>query len=108
MKTCASPPRTSCTYQRIARDQAPADPDAVQQAYADLYQHLTSKDDSDALAMLKHLMNSITGGGAMDDEPMPVRPGGALDAQINADRALARQYLFDQQFPGAARIRVVG
>jgi hypothetical protein len=116
MKICASPANTSCRYQRrLARDQADpdngtqADPDAVQQAYADLYQCLASKDDSEALAMLKHLMNALTGDGAMDEPmPFPGRPTPAMDSAIRSDRRQASAYGFAQKFPGASRIRVVG
>jgi hypothetical protein len=118
MKLCASPANTTCMYQRIARDQAPTEPvdtDAVQRAYSDLYQCLESNNDSEALSLLKHLMNAMTGDGAMD-EPMPFtgRPTPAMDsarrvaANVRAGKTQAQQYLFSQRFPGASRIRVVG
>ena len=94
----------------------------MQQAYADLYQRLDDNNDSEALALLKHLMNCVTSGGAMD-EPSAVsgRPGAAqspgamtmderaaFGATVRAGRARAQQFLFNQRFPGAARIRSVG
>ena len=125
MKLCASPANTRCVYQRIARDQAPDEPDngaqagAASQAYADLFQHLG--DDAEGQAMLKHLMNcmSDSGAAAMDD-PLPynVRPSQAQDAdlrrrvavgrQVSAQKFVEKAQKFVEKFPGAGRIRVVG
>jgi hypothetical protein len=115
MKLCGSPKNRTCTYQRLARDQAPdapdngaqSDPAAVQRAYGDLAQHLG--DDAEGLAMLKHLMSTLTGD-LGQDEPPPVLPGpsNAMDAQLRSGRRQAQQFLFAKRFPGAGRIRVIG
>jgi hypothetical protein len=147
MKICNSPANTSCMYQRhIARDQA--DPDGVQssagvvqadngaqsgaasQAYSDLYQHLDGNNDTEALSLLKHLMDVMTDDGAtaMDapDESQgfaPNPPGSgrvqqatdsadlrrrvAVGAEVRRGRRVAEGFLFNKKFPGAARIRNV-
>jgi hypothetical protein len=121
MKLCNSPASTRCMHQRhIARDQADPDDaqagagvvqvdntDAVQQAYADLYQHLG--DDSEGLGLLKQLMSTLTGDLAQDEPPpFSPRPGSAMDAAIRSGRRQASAYGFAQRFPGASRIRSVG
>lgn len=137
MKRCGSPANTSCMYQRIARDQAPDDNAGAQQAYADLFQHLSN--DSEGQAMLKHLMNCLTNDGAMD-EPLENEPAGGVysshpkvgrvepnraqahDSRVRAydtaelrrrvaasaqGRAQAEAAGFAARFPGAMRIRNV-
>jgi hypothetical protein len=120
MKLCNSPANTYCTYQRIARDQSPTDePDntaqagAASQAYADLFQHLG--DDAEGQAMLKHLMNCLSGSGAAAmDQPPPFAPrptASAMDADLRRRVAIGRQVTarkFAERFPGASRIQVIG
>jgi hypothetical protein len=120
MKLCASPANTRCTYQRIARDQADPDnnganPDLVQTAYSDLYECLASRDDGEALALLTHLMNTLTGDGAQDDihsvgKSRTIRAmsqDSAIGAKVREGKSLATRYLFDRKFPGASRIRPI-
>jgi hypothetical protein len=109
-------------YQRQARDQALDEPDdngaqadAASQAYADLYKYLEGNNDTEGLAALKHLMNSMTNGGAMDQPPPYTgRPtASALDADlrrsaVRSGQVQARQFLFNKRFPNIGRIRTVG
>jgi hypothetical protein len=129
MKLCASPASTTCMYQRLARDQAPDEPDdnapgpsppapddggpdAFTKLYEFLTSHLDPNDLGEAETLLRLFLDKSGGTDLGTDEPPPFkgrpRPGGAMDAQIRRGKAQAQQFLFDRKFPGAARIRVVG
>jgi hypothetical protein len=124
MKFCNSPANTSCMYNRIARDQAPDEPDDGQasQAFEDLYKfladHLDPNDLGEAEALLRQFVDQS---GLGTDEPPPFsgRPGGvlsmdemhrrvAVSAQIRARQVQAQTAALEKRFPDAKRLRVIG
>jgi hypothetical protein len=130
MKRCASPANTTCIYQRIARDQADPDapdlgapdPGASSDAYNALCVFLQENLSPDVLgeaeALLRQFLDKSGDGNLAADEPVSgrSRPVLSMDemqrrvavgAKISAGRTIAQQYLFNQRFPDAARIRSV-